>query len=116
MGVTWGLTRTAWEHGPRITIQSLLFREVGVRAVEDTMVHEMVDVWLAVTGQDTKHGSKAWYAAVRGLSPEVLGHELDARRAADRRSVRVRTDDGHSVVRKVVDPVSAAVPHKVVAA
>jgi hypothetical protein len=108
-----GLTRTTWEHGPRITIQSRLFRDVGIRAVEDTIVHEMLHAWLAVTGQDTKHSSEAWYAAVRRLSPPVLGHELDARRGADRRSVRMRNDDGKSVIRKVINP--AAVPHKVVA-
>lgn len=69
--------------------------------------------WLHITGQDTKHSGKAWYAAVRRLSPIVLGHELDARRGADRRSVRIKLENGSSVVRKIPNP--DAVAHAMVA-
>ena len=48
------------------------------------MVHEMTHVWLFVTNQDTDHKSESWYAAVRRLSPAVLGHELEARRGEQR--------------------------------
>jgi hypothetical protein len=94
-----GLTRPYWRHGPRITIASKLFNRP--RMVDDTMVHEMLHAWLFVTGQPTGHKTEAWYSAIRRLSPDVLGHELDARRGADRKSVRVKLDDGRSVVRKV---------------
>jgi hypothetical protein len=94
-----GLTRSTWEHGPRITLASNHFKR-GRRAVDDTMVHEMAHAWLYLTGQEVKHDSGAWYAAIRRLSPIVLGHEIDVRRGADRRSVRVKLADGRSVVRK----------------
>jgi hypothetical protein len=77
------------------------------------MVHEMLHAWLHTTGRDTAHDSEAWYAAIRRLSPMVLGHELDARRGAARKSVRVKLDDGSSVVRKAPNP--DAVAHKLVA-
>lgn len=83
-----GLTRADWRHGPRISLASTLFRS-GERAVDDVMLHEMVHVWLAVNGRNNTHDSEAWYAAVRRLSPAVLGHALDVQRGADRRSVRV---------------------------
>jgi SprT-like family len=115
-----GLTRGGWEHGPRISIASRLFRAVGIRAVDDTMIHEMLHAWLLITGQDPDHGSEAWYAAVRRLSPVVLGHELDARRGARRRSVRVPNPEWtpesnvpKTLVRKVKNP--EAVPHGSVA-
>lgn len=41
---------------------------------------------------------------MRKLSPIVLGHELDLRRGVDRKSVRVKRDDGSNVVSKVADP------------
>lgn len=125
-----GLTRSGWEHGPRITIASNMFatHETGSGAriirgddgaltvvppriiaggkniVADIMVHEMLHAWLHVTDRDTGHKSEDWYAAVRRLSPAVLGHELDVRRGAERKSVRVKLDDGRSVVRKVKVP------------
>jgi hypothetical protein len=106
-----GLTRADWEHGPRITIASgefkptwnatwQVWRPGGTRLVDDTMVHEMTHAWLHLTGQKVKHDSEAWYAAIRRLSPAVLGHEIDVHRGADRRSVRVKLADGTSVVRK----------------
>ena len=76
------------------------------------MVHEMTYVWLFVTNQDTDHKSESWYAAVRRLSPAVLGHELEARRGEQRKSVRVKLDDGRSVVCKIV---TDTVPHAAVA-
>ena len=54
-----------------------------------------------------------WYAAIRRLSPEVLGHQLDARRGGDRKSVRVKQADGTSVVRKIRNP--DVTPHGAVA-
>jgi len=114
-----GLTRGWWEHGPRITIASNLFG-AGTRLVDDVMIHEMLHVWLRRQGQPTAHDSEAWYAAVRRLSPLVLGHEWDVRRGGARRSVRVANryrepgvDDRKTVVRKV--SVEGAVPHAVVA-
>lgn len=107
------LTRTGWQRGPRISIASNLFK-IGPRRVDDAMVHEMLHAWLAVTGQSTAHDSEAWYAAVRRLSPAVLGHPLDVRRGAHRKSVRVKLDGGSvSVIRKIRNP--DAVPHASVA-
>jgi hypothetical protein len=94
-----GLTRTHWQHGPRITIASNHFKR-GRHAVDDVMVHEMLHAWLHITGQDTAHDREAWYAAIRRLSPVVLGHDLDVRRGAHRKSVRIKRDDGTSFVRK----------------
>jgi SprT-like family len=106
-----GWTRGHWEHGPRITVASRLFRSVGVRAVDDTMVHEMLHAWLFITGQDPSHDGEPWYAAVRRLSPAVLGHELEARRGAQRKSVRVPNPDWtpgsdlpKTLVRKTANP------------
>src|SRR6478736_960917 len=70
-----GLSRTTWTHGPRITIASNRFWR-GRHFVDDIMCHEMLHCWLYLTGQDVDHKSEAWYAAIRRLSPEVLGHEL----------------------------------------
>ena len=114
-----GLTRTQWEHGPRIFIASTLFAD-GAGVVEDVMLHEMLHAWLAITGRQTAHASKDWYAAVRRLSPAVLGTELDVRRGSDRRSVRVPNparevdpDAPPTLVRKVA--VADAIPHHRVA-
>ena len=71
------------------------------------MVHEMLHAWLHITGRETKHDSEAWYAAIRRLSPEVLGHPLEVGRGADRKSVRIRLDDRTTVVRKVANPDAA---------
>jgi hypothetical protein len=87
-GACVGLTRGEWGHGPRITIFSSLFHH-GRNRVADTMAHEMLHAWLVVTGQAIEHDSDDWYAAVRRLSPAVLGLELDVRRGQDRKSVRV---------------------------
>ncbi len=85
----------------------------GARAVDDVMVHEMLHCWLYVTGRSIDHDSDDWYAAIRRLSPEVLGHQLDARRGGDRKSVRVKQADGTSVVRKIRNP--DVTPHGAVA-
>ena len=77
------------------------------------MVHEMLHGWLGVTSQQVAHKSEAWYAGVRRLSLAVLGHELDVRYGAHRKSVRVKLDDGTSVVRKIPNP--DAVSHASVA-
>jgi hypothetical protein len=106
-GACLGLTRTRWEYGPRITVFSALFSK-GRRQVEDTIIHEMLHAWLATAGRDVNHDSEAWYAAVRRLSPTVLGRELDVRRGADRKSVRVPNprhkpgnDEPKTLVRKI---------------
>lgn len=83
-----GLCRSGWDHGPRISLFSSAFSR-GARYVDDLMAHEMLHAWLAVTGRGTKHDGADWYDAVRRLSPAVLGRELDARRGAGRKSVRV---------------------------
>ncbi len=103
-----GLTRSGWQHGPRITIASNQFK-TGRHAVDDVLVHEMLHAWLAATEQDTDHDTESWYAAVRRLSPAVLGCELDVRRGSGRRSVRVPNPDAGeggpaTVVRKVAVP------------
>lgn len=101
-----GLTRGEWGHGPRITIFSSLFAQ-GQHRVADTIAHEMLHAWLVVTRQNIEHDSEDWYAAVRCLSPDVLGFELEVRRGQDRKSVRVPNpnyqpgvDDRRTVVRK----------------
>lgn len=94
-----GLTRAGWEHGPRISIHSNQFAK-GRRAVDDVMVHDMLHAWLYLTGQQVAHDSEAWYSAIRRLSHAVLGHHLDVRRGAERKSVRIKLADGTSVVRK----------------
>ncbi len=108
-----GLTRPGWQQGPRITIASNQFK-AGRHAVDDVLVHEMLHVWLAATEQDPDHDTESWYAAVRRLSPAVLGRDLDVRRGSGRRSVRVPNPDAGeggpaTVVRKVAVP--GAVPH-----
>lgn len=103
-----GLTRTPWEHGARITLAPLLFRQ-GRRMVDDVLVHEMVHVDLVMGRQDPRHESDAWYAAVRRLSPVVLGHPLEGEPDA-RKSVRIpnpnygEQDQRRTVVRKIVVP------------
>lgn len=82
-----GLTRTTWEYGPRISVFSPLFSHR--KQVDDVMIHEMLHAWLFVTGRDHEHKSRAWYEAVRRLSPAILGRELDVQRGADRKSIRV---------------------------
>lgn len=104
--------------GARISIASNLFAR-GRRAVDDVMVHEMLHVYLAQRGEDPGHEGEAWYAAVRRLSPAVLGRELDVRRGAARRSVRVvnpragEPGQPATLVRK--QRVAEAVPHHLVA-
>ena len=107
-----GLSRTTWEHGPRITIASNLFKR-GAYYVDDVMTHEMLHCWLHLTGQDYAHNTEDWYTAVERLSPAVLGHRIQLRRGADRKSVRVKQGDGTTVVRKIANP--DATPHKLVA-
>lgn len=99
-GACLGLTRGRWDHGPRITLPPEVFqgttaegsrRQVhgGTRQVDDVLTHEMLHAWLAVTGRDMHHDSAGWYEAIRRLSPAVLGHQVDARRGAVRKSVRI---------------------------
>ena len=83
-----GATRPDWEHGPRISLFSSAFGR-GACYIDDLLAHEMLHAWLSVTGRKIHHDSADWYEAIRRLSPKVLGREVDARRGADRRSVRV---------------------------
>lgn len=87
-----GLTRSGWSHGPRISLSSSAFGR-GQRWVVDLVTHEMLHVWLGLSELQTKHAGADWYEHVRRLSPAVLGHEVDARRGAGRRSVRVPNPD-----------------------
>ena len=110
-----GLTRACWEHGPRISLFSAAFGQ-GVRYVDDLLTHEMLHAWLAITGREIRHDSGDWYEAIRRLSPLVLGREVDARRGAARKSVRVPNpahepggDEPRTLVRK--QPVTDAVQH-----
>jgi hypothetical protein len=97
-----GLSRydSPYLHGPRISIASQR-KYLHTNAVRDVMAHEMLHCWLYVIGRDTAHQSDDWYHAVNRLSPAVLGRELGAKRGGDRRSVRVKLDDGATCVRKV---------------
>jgi len=112
-----GLTRA--DHpaleSPRISLESRRFAE-GCRVIEDTLTHEMLHVWLAAMGRNVHHQGDDWYEAIRRLSPAVLGQDLDARRGAGRRSVRVPNpayelggDKPKTVIRKQI--VRDAVQH-----
>lgn len=83
-----GLTRSRWSHGPRISLFSSAFGR-GPRYVDDILTHELLHVWLALSGLQIHHDSDNWYQQVLRLSLAVLGHQVDARRGADRKSVRV---------------------------
>jgi len=114
-----GLTRGGWRHGPRISLFSSTFGQ-GRRYVDDLLVHEMLHAWLLITGRQASHDSTDWYEAVRRLSPAVLGRQVDARRGAARRSVRVPNPayqpggtEPKTLVRKSAVP--GAVPHADVA-
>lgn len=102
----------------RISIASNVFAH-GRGAVSDVMVHEMLHIHLLQRGEDPAHDGEPWYAAVRRLSPAVLGRELDARRGGARRSVRIvnpragEPGQPRTLVRKVA--VAEAVPHATVA-
>ena len=127
-----GLTEGCWEHGPRITLPPEVFQGTtaenasryvpgGTRQVDDTLTHEMLHAWLYVTGRKMSHDSDDWYEAIRRLSPAVLGRELDARRGAARKSVRIPNpayqpggDEPKTLVRK--EPVKEAIQHADVAA
>lgn len=104
-----GLTRIDDPHlnGPRITIATQYMNHAN--DVRDVVLHEMLHVWLHLTNRDTKHAGHDWYVAVNRLSPAVLGHELNARRGAARKSVRIKRDDGTSTVRKIAVP--SAIQH-----
>lgn len=100
-----GLTRTGWQHGPRISLESRRFAQ-GENVISDVLLHEMAHASLALAGLESGHDSNAWYAMVRKLSPAVLGCELEVRRGGGRKSVRVANpragEDGQpaTVVRK----------------
>jgi SprT-like family len=83
-----GLTRCDWRNGPRISLSSSAFGR-GACYVDDVLAHEMLHAWLFVTGRKTSHDSADWYQGIRSRSLAVLGREIDVRRGADRRSVRV---------------------------
>jgi len=106
-----GLTRTSLGREPRITIASGEFKER--RRVDDVLCHEMLHAWLHLNCKKVEHDTADWYSAVMKLSPQVLGHPIDIKRGAHRKSVRVRKDDGSSVVRKVPNP--EAIPHSQIA-
>jgi hypothetical protein len=103
-----GLTRAPWEHGARITLAPLIFRQ-GRRMVDDVLVHEMLHASLGVEGRDPKHEGADWYAEVRRLSPAVLGHALEGEPDV-RKSVRIPNpnygpeDRRRTLVRKIVVP------------
>lgn len=126
-----GLTRGCWEHGPRVTLPPEIFRGTtadgavrdvpgGARQVDDTLVHELLHVSLVLAGRQQQHDTEDWYRAVRRLSPAVLGRELEVRRGAGRRSVRVpnpKWEPGAGVPKTVVRKraVEGAVQHADVA-
>jgi len=87
-----GLTRTRWEYGPRITLFSPAFRRGGPY-IRDIIAHELLHAWLYLADLKTDHNTDDWYDAVTRLSPLLLGHELAAKRGADRKSVRVPNPD-----------------------
>ena len=108
-----GLTRCDWGHGPRISLHSGTYGySRGAGWVEDVIVHEMLHAWLYVTGRKVSHNTDDWYDAINQLSPAILGHALDAKRGADKKSKRV-VIDGKNTVRKV--KVEDAIQHQTVA-
>jgi hypothetical protein len=82
MGIAWASQRT------RISLFSNQFWQ-GRRQVDDIMAHEMIHAWLMVRGEYPSHDGGPWYAAIRRLSPVILGADLDVKRGADRKSVRL---------------------------
>jgi hypothetical protein len=79
-----GLTRGAWTAGPRISLAAEIFngsaREPGgTLQVSDVLVHEMVHAALIVRGEERRHNFAPWCRMIAGLSPAVLGREVDAR-------------------------------------
>ena len=84
-----GLTSGRWEHGPRISLHSTMLFWRGARRVDDTLVHEMLHASLMLAGLNPDHDGEEWYGALRRLSPAALGRDLDIKRGADRKSVRV---------------------------
>ena len=80
------------------------------RQIDDLMAHEMLHVWLHIQDRDPKHKGRPWYESIKRLSPAILGREVDARRGADRKSVRVPnpawcegSDEPKTLVQKVHD-------------
>lgn len=93
--------------GQRITIASNAFKR-GAGYVRDVVVHEMLHCDLIASGRQCAHDSADWYAAVRKLSPTVLGHDIAIKRGSDRKSMRVPNpayqvggDAPKTIVRKV---------------
>jgi hypothetical protein len=114
-----GLTRGGWSHGPRISLASSGFGR-GASWIDDVLTHEMLHVLLVLAGLQPGHGTDGWYEHVRRLSPAALGREVDARRGAARRSVRVPNPGwapGSGLPKTVVrkQRVGAAVQHTDVA-
>lgn len=110
-----GLTRGDWEHGQRISVFSSLFGD-GRLQVDDLMAHEMLHAWLMTQGSDPAHKGRSWYGSIKRLSPAILGREVDARRGADRKSVRVPnpawhegSDEPKTIVRK--KPIADVIQH-----
>jgi hypothetical protein len=105
------ITRCGWDFGPRITLHSGVYGyAAGRRLVEDTIAHEMLHAWLFLTGKEVGHNTNDWYDGVNRLSPAILGHDLGAKRGADKKSVRL---EGLKTPRKV--KVEDAIQHADVA-
>ena len=85
-----GLTRFAAE--PRISLFSPLFGK-GLRQVDDVLVHEMLHASLMLDGVNPAHEGQQWHDAINRLSPAVLGHEINVKRGAARKSVRIPNPD-----------------------
>ena len=85
-----GLTRGGWLAAPRITLAPETFTgnhrsPGGTLMVSDVLVHEMVHAALMLRGEDPAHNAAPWCAMIAGLSPAVLGREVDARPVKPRR-------------------------------
>jgi hypothetical protein len=83
-----GLTRGDGGHVadvPRISLAVGLFNKQGVRAVDDTLTHEMVHALLIRRGQSPDHNKAPWCKMITELSPKVLGHDITARPVRPRR-------------------------------
>ena len=78
-----GLTRDAWLAAPRITIAP--DTPGGPPEISDVILHDMTHARLMLSGLDHAHNGQPWCDAITGLSPAVLGQEIDAQPVVPRR-------------------------------
>jgi hypothetical protein len=77
------LPAAGWLAAPRITLAPELFNgnhrtAGGAPMVADVLTHEMIHAVLMFRGEDPGHNGEPWCRMIAGLSPAVLGREVDA--------------------------------------